>query len=150
MRIKLNIIQIIMQVFSHPAISGITSRTELGSTLTPVTNSADILTRRICQKHICTLILALCYAFEPASRFRKSSQVCCILHSNQEINIFWVRVGAEERAEHCDTPYTRQPNDPLNKPKRFGDKKYSKIFVNRWHLTHFQVYCMAARKVGPA
>jgi len=105
-------------------------------------NPTDILTRRIREKHICTLILTLCYAFEPASRLRKSSEISFIIDSNQKINIFWVSFGGEERAQHCDAPYTWNTNDSLNKPKRFGNEKRSNIFVNRWHLNQIQVYYM--------
>jgi hypothetical protein len=103
---------------------------------------SDILTRRIREQHICTLILPLCDAFEPASRLRKSSEISFIIDRNQKINIFGVSFGTEERAEHCDTPYTRDTNDSLNKPKRFGNEKRSNIFVTRLHLNQIQVYYM--------
>ncbi len=123
-----------MEIFSHTAISGITSRTEIGSTLTPMANPTDILTCRIREKHICTLILTLCHTLEPAGRFRKISEISIFIDSNQQINIFWISFGTEDRAEHRTTPDTRNLDYSLNKAECFGEKKCSNIFVNWLHI----------------
>lgn len=88
-----NIIKIIMQIMPYSTVPRITGRTKLWSTPTPMTNTSNVHPRWIGEENVGSLILPLCYSFQPPGCSCQCCQIRVIINRNKDINIFRISFG---------------------------------------------------------
>jgi hypothetical protein len=89
---KLDRRQIIVQKRTMATMERVTTATDTGSALLPMTNPAEVLPVPIRNEHIRTVIVTLRTAFQPPGGARNRSKVSLVCHGNQQINVFWIRL----------------------------------------------------------